>query len=90
MSHNGRLDSTLLNGRRFFETIRVDATEKFLGQSHSIKCFNGFIPVGLEIGIRQSTGGGFTLGRPFVGWRGFAVVVNALGWYKREEENEGA
>jgi hypothetical protein len=50
-STDGGSDSTLLNGRRFFETVRVDTTKKFFGQFHSIKGFDNLVPVGTDVSI---------------------------------------
>lgn len=55
MSHHGGFDGSLLDSRRFLETIRVNTTEKLFGQIHSIKSFNCFVPVGIEVGIGQAS-----------------------------------
>ena len=57
-SHHGRLDSSLLDSRWLLETVRVDTAEKFFRQVHTIESFNGFVPVGIEIGIVKVSAGG--------------------------------
>ena len=54
-SHHGWLDSSLLDSRGLFETVRVDTTEKLFRQLHTIKGFNCFVPVGIEVGISQAS-----------------------------------
>ena len=44
----------LLDGRRLFETIGIDTTKKFFGELHTIKGFNGFFPVGVNVTIGQA------------------------------------
>ena len=57
-SHHGRLDCSLLDSGGLLETVRVDTTEKLFRQIHTIESFDGFVPVGIEIGIgKLSTGG---------------------------------
>ena len=59
-AHHSRLDSSLLNSRWLFETVRVDTTKKLFGQLHAIEGFNGFIPIGIEVGVGQPTRRGFS------------------------------
>lgn len=53
-SKNGRPNSTLLNGRGLFETIGINAAKQFFWEFHAVKGLNGFIPVGVNIGIGQA------------------------------------
>lgn len=71
-SQHGGLNSTLLDGRRLLETIRVDTTKKLFGNLHTVKGFDGFVPVGIKVGIGQASDV-FALGATLIWWL-FAII----------------
>ena len=59
-SHHSRANGALLNSRGFLKTVRVDTTKEFFGKIHSVKGFNGFIPVRIKVRVGQTAGGSFS------------------------------
>ena len=53
-SRNSGSDSTLLNSRGLFKTVRVNTTKKGFGQFHTVEGLNDLVPVGVDVGISQS------------------------------------
>mmetsp|Transcript_19509 Transcript_19509/g.42399 ORF Transcript_19509/g.42399 Transcript_19509/m.42399 type:complete len:369 (+) Transcript_19509:1318-2424(+) len=74
-SRNCGSDGTLLDGRGFLETVRVNTTEEFLGKLHAIKGFDDLVPVGRNVGVGQLAGSAIFAIRGGIGWWGFAWVV---------------
>ena len=50
-SQSGRSNGPLLNGTGLLETVGVDTTEQLLRDFHTIEGLDGFIPVGVDVGI---------------------------------------
>ena len=57
LSRNGWSDRTLLDSGGFFETVGVNTTKKCFGQFHTIEGFDYLMPVGVDVGIGQSSFG---------------------------------
>ena len=66
MAFNAGDDRTLLNGRRFFETIGVDTTKEFLPQVHVIEVFANFVPIGIDETVGFHAGGAVIASSPFI------------------------
>lgn len=73
LSQNSRLDGTLLDCRRLFETVGVDTTEELLGEFHAIESLNSLFPIRLNVSI----------GKTYIAWCVFYREALSLTWRMR-------
>ena len=57
MTLDARDDGALLDGRRFLETVGVDAAQQLLAEVHVVKVFADVIPVGVDETLGIHPGG---------------------------------